>query len=132
MKCQNCNIIYIDKTDKGVKKKIKKCMYQDPYQIIIPRLNESSFMVAHVNETGEWEAFLHCHINGDVLTFATGFTRKQNRRQGLSTKLRQYILNNKIKNIRKIESLTMPDSHSDTLLDKMGFIKEGNKMVKYI
>lgn len=131
MEVQSCNIICVNKTSKEYKKSIKKCIYQDPYQIIVPRLNNNSFMVAHVNETGDWEAFLHCHINEDVLTFATGFTRKQNRRQGLSTKLRQYVLDTKIKNIRKIESLTMPDSHSDTLLDKMGFIKEGNKMVKY-
>lgn len=132
MKGQNCNIICVNQTSKEYKKSIKRCVYQDPYQIVVPKLNENSFMVAHVNETGEWEAFLHCYINEDVLTFATGFTRKQNRRQCLSTKLRQYILNNKIKNISKIESLTMPDSHSDTLLEKIGFIKEGNKMVKYL
>ena len=132
MEGQNCNIICVNQISKDYKKSIKRCIHQDPYQIIVPKLNENSFMVAHVNERGEWEAFLHCHINEDVLTFATGFTRKQNRRQGLSTKLRQYVLNNKIKKISKIESLTMPDSHSDTLLDKMVFIKEGNKMVKYI
>jgi len=128
----NRNILCFNETCKDYKKSIKRCMYQDPYQIVIPRLNVNSFMVVQVNEKGDWEAFLHCHINEDVLTFATGFTRKQNRRQGLSTRLRQYVLNTKIKNIRKIESLTMPNSHSDTLLQKMGFIKEGNKMVKYL
>lgn len=132
MEVQNCRIICLSETSKDYKKKIKRCMYQDPYQIIVPRLSENSFMVAHVNETGDWEAFLHCYINEGVLTFATGFTRKENRRQGLSTKLRQYVLNNKIKNISKIESLTMPDSHSDTLLEKMGFRREGNKMVKEV
>lgn len=132
MEDQYCNVICINETSKDYKKKIKSCIYQDPYQIIVPRLNKNSFMIVHVNETGDWEAFLHCHINNDVLTFATGFTRKQNRRQGLSTKLRQYVLINKTQNIRKIESLTMPDSYSDTLLEKMGFIKEGNKMVNYI
>lgn len=132
MDVQNCNIICINKSSYNYKKSIKKCMYKDPYQLIVPRLNEKSFIVAQLNETGDWEAFLHCHINDNVLTFATGFTRKQNRRQSLSTKLRQYVLDTKIKNISKIESLTMPNSHSDTLLEKMGFIKEGNKMVKYI
>lgn len=131
MEGQNCNIICVNETSKDYKKSIKRCIYQDPYQIVVPRLNENSFMVVQVNETGDWEAFLHCHINNEVLMFATGFTRKQNRRQGLSTKLRQYVLDTKIKKIRKIESLTMPNSHSDTLLEKMGFIKEGNKMVKY-
>lgn len=132
MEVKSCNIICVNQISKDYKKSIKRCMYQDPYQIIVPKLNENSIMVAHVNKIGEWESFLHCHINEDVLTFATGFTRKQNRRQGLSTKLRQYVLDTKMKNIRKIESLTMPDSHSNTLLEKMGFIKEGNKMVKYI
>lgn len=132
MNASNCGIICFNQTSNDYKKSIKKCTYHDPYQIVIPRLNENSFVVAQVNEIGDWEAFLHCHINEDILTFATGFTRKQNRRQGLSTKLRQYVLDFKIKNKRKIESLTMPDSHSDTLLQKMGFIKEENKMVKYI
>lgn len=132
MEGQNCNIICITKINKDYRKRIKRCIYKDPYQIVVPRLNENSFMVAQLNETGDWEAFLHCHINEEVLTFATGFTRKQNRRQGLSTKLRQYVLNNKIKNITKIESLTMPASYSDILLEKIGFVKEGNKMVKYL
>lgn len=132
MKVQSCKIVFINKTSKEYKKSLKRCVYQDPYQIVVPKLCENSFIVAHINETGDWEAFLHCHINEDVLTFATGFTRKQNRRQGLSTKLRQYVLDTKIKNIRKIESLTMPGSHSDTLLEKIGFEKEDNKMVKYL
>lgn len=132
MNKQNCKIICINVTSNDYKKKIKKCIYGDPYQIVVPKLNDTSFMVAHVNETGDWDAFLHCYIIEDVLIFATGFTRKQNRRQGLSTKLRQYVINNKIKNISKIESLTMPESHSDTLLEKLGFIKKDNKMIKCI
>jgi hypothetical protein len=124
------NIICVYKNTKQTKKCVKKCMYNDNYQMIVPILNENSFMIVHINKTDEWESFLHCYVDNGVLTFATGFTRKENRRQGLSTKLRQYALKINPK-IKKYESLTMPDSNSDTLLEKIGFIKEGNKMVKY-
>jgi hypothetical protein len=124
------NIICVYKNTKQTKKCVKRCMYKDNYQMIVPNLNEKSFMIVHTNKTGEWESFLHCYVDNSVLTFATGFTRKENRRQGLSTKLRQYALKLN-KKIKKYESLTMPDSNSDTLLEKIGFTKEGCKMVKY-
>ena len=130
-KIENRNIISIFKNNKSIKKCIKNCMHNDEFQMIIPNLNNNSFIVAHTSEDGRWESFLHCCVNNDTLTFATGYTKKENRRQGLSTKLRLYILNN-YKHIRQFESLTMPDSKSNILLEKIGFTKEGNKMIKRI
>ena len=111
------------------KKRIKKCMIGDSFQMIPPRLNDNSIIVAQVNENGEYEGFLHCSIKDKVLTFATRFTNVNYRRKGISTKLRLWIMEN-IPNIDRYESLTMPGSHSASLLEKMGFHKEDNKMVK--
>lgn len=128
----NSSIIKVWKNSKIYKRKIKKCMCNDDiFQMIVPRLNENSYIVAHVNQIGDWESFLHCYVKNDTtLCFATGYTKYENRRQGLSTKLRHYIIQNN-KHIHKFESLTLPDSKSDLLLEKMGFVKEGNRMVKY-
>ena len=88
------------------------------FQMIPPRLNDNSIIVAHVNENGEYEDF-HCSTKDKVLPFATGFTNVNYRRKGISTKLRLWIMEN-IPNIDRYES-SMPGSHSASLLEKMGF-----------
>ena len=124
-------IVLNDSRDRTYKKKIKECMKGDEYQLSPPILNENSFLVVKIGLEDEWQSFLHCFVNNGILTFASGFTNSKFRRRGLSTELRVWIINN-IKNINKIESLTMPESHSASLLEKLNFHKEGNKMVRYI
>ena len=117
--------------DRTYKKKLKECMKGDEYQLSPPILNENSFLVVKIGLKSEWQSFLHCFVKDDILTFATGFTKSKFRRRGLSTELRVWA-NNNIKNVNKIESLTMPGSHSASLLEKLDFHKENNKMTKYI
>jgi len=132
MKYQDNHIMKVCKNSKIHKKSIIKCMRNGDYQMVIPKLNTSSFIVVIINEICEWKSFLHCYIiEQSTLIFATGYTKKEYRRQGLSTKLRLYVINEYKTVIQKFESLTMPDSHSKTLLEKIGFKKENNKMVKY-
>jgi hypothetical protein len=124
------NILQINKfNNPKYKKRIKNCMRGDKYQMEPPKLNENSIIVAQINENGEYEGFIHCVIKDKTLIFATGFTNENYRRKGISTKLRLWIMEN-IQNIDRYESLTMPGSHSVSLLEKMGFHKEDNKMVK--
>ena len=124
-------IVLNSSSDRTYKKKIKECMKGDEYQLSPPILNENSFLVVKIGLEDEWQSFLHCFVKDDILTFASGFTNSKFRRRGLSTELRLWVINN-IKNITKIESLTMPGSHSASLLEKLDFHKEDNKMVKYI
>lgn len=126
------SIICFSNNNKIYKKKIKQCMAMDDFQMVVPKLNDNSFIVAMVSAEGNWESFLHIviDINVNVLTFATGFTKASSRRNGYSTHLRQWVINN-IPNISKYESLTMTESKSDLLLEKIGFVKENNKMVMY-
>ena len=124
-------IVFNSSRDRTYKKKIKQCMKGDEYQLSPPILNENSFLVVKVGSNDEWQSFLHCSIKNEILHFASGFTNSKFRRRGLSTELRVWAINN-IKNINKIESLTMPGSHSEPLLEKLDFHKEGYKMVKYI
>ena len=124
-------IVFNNSRDRTYKKKIKQCMKGDEYQLSPPILNENSFLIVKVSLEDEWQSFLHCVIKDNILIFASGFTNSKFRRRGLSTELRLWVINN-IKNINKIESLTMPGSHSASLLEKLDFHKEDNKMVKYI
>jgi hypothetical protein len=124
------NIVNIDASTRNYRKKIKYCMKNDTYQMIPPKINDNSLIIAQINVDGEWESFLHCSIKKRILTFATGFTNIKYRRQGISTKLRLWVIAN-IQNIDKYESLTMPGNYSALLLEKIGFHKEGNKMTKY-
>ena len=123
------NILQINKfNNPKYKKKIKNCMRGDKYQMVPPKLNDNSIVVAQINENGEYEGFIHCVIKDKTLTFATGFTNENYRRKGISTKLRLWIMEN-IPNIDRYESLTMPGSHSAKLLEKIGFYIENGQMV---
>ena len=88
--------------DKTYKKKIKKCMKGDKYQLTPPILNDNSFLVVSIGPDNKWQSFLHCFVKDKILTFSSGFTNKMFRRKGLSTELRIWVINN-IKNINKID-----------------------------
>jgi len=120
-------IIVIKEYNKVILSYFRRCLKGDKFGMTMPKLNDTSFLVVNVGDDDEWRGLLHCLINGDVLIFS-GYTNKEYRRRGISTKLRKYVID-KYEDIRRFESLTMEGSYSDVLLEKMGFIKEGNKMI---
>jgi hypothetical protein len=123
--------IIILNSNKNYNKKIKKCMYQDKFKFNSPKLNKNSFFVVKIDDDNNWLSFLHCVIRKRTLIFSFGFTNINFRRKGLSSELRIWVIEN-IPDIDKYESLPMPGSYSKILLEKIGFIEENNKMVKYI
>jgi len=107
---------------------VARSVATDPqFGFSLPQLDEDNILVC-LREGGIITSFVYCYIdNQTILTFVAGFTHRKYRRQGLSEKIRRWIIEY-FPQIHEFRSVPLPGSKSYELLKKLGFEDKGMYM----